>query len=45
MDYKRFQEIARNFPEKRIAVIGDLMLDVYIFGRTNRISPDAPVPV
>ncbi|MCI7643338.1 MAG: PfkB family carbohydrate kinase [Lentisphaeria bacterium] len=45
MDYKRFQEIARNFPEKRIAVIGDLMLDVYIFGRTNRISPEAPVPV
>ncbi|MEG2076093.1 MAG: PfkB family carbohydrate kinase [Victivallaceae bacterium] len=45
MDYKRFQEIARNFPEKCIAVIGDLMLDVYIFGRTNRISPEAPVPV
>ncbi len=29
----------------KIAVVGDLMLDHYISGRVNRISPEAPVPV
>lgn len=29
----------------RAAVIGDVMLDQYIFGQVNRISPEAPVPV
>ncbi|MCH4166584.1 MAG: D-glycero-beta-D-manno-heptose-7-phosphate kinase [Megasphaera sp.] len=32
-------------PGLRIAVIGDIMLDRYIFGSVNRISPEAPVPV
>lgn len=30
---------------KRILVVGDLMLDVYLSGRASRISPEAPVPV
>lgn len=30
---------------KRIAVVGDLMLDRYIWGTVSRISPEAPVPV
>jgi rfaE bifunctional protein kinase chain/domain len=30
---------------KRIAVVGDLMLDKYIWGSVKRISPEAPVPV
>ncbi|MDR1911520.1 MAG: D-glycero-beta-D-manno-heptose-7-phosphate kinase [Helicobacteraceae bacterium] len=29
----------------RALVVGDLMLDVYLWGKTNRISPEAPVPV
>ena len=29
----------------RVAVIGDLMLDVYLWGQASRISPEAPVPV
>jgi D-beta-D-heptose 7-phosphate kinase/D-beta-D-heptose 1-phosphate adenosyltransferase len=29
----------------RILVVGDLMLDVYLWGEVNRISPEAPVPV
>ncbi|WP_288893892.1 bifunctional heptose 7-phosphate kinase/heptose 1-phosphate adenyltransferase [uncultured Megasphaera sp.] len=29
----------------RIAVIGDVMLDKYVFGKVQRISPEAPVPV
>ena len=33
------------FHGKKIAVIGDLMLDAYTWGKVNRISPEAPVPV
>jgi D-beta-D-heptose 7-phosphate kinase/D-beta-D-heptose 1-phosphate adenosyltransferase len=35
----------RSFPNKKIAVVGDLMLDRYVFGEVERISPEAPVPV
>ncbi|MBT7543499.1 MAG: D-glycero-beta-D-manno-heptose 1-phosphate adenylyltransferase [Gammaproteobacteria bacterium] len=33
------------FKKSKILVIGDAMLDKYLFGSTNRISPEAPVPV
>src|SRR5258708_12749351 len=33
------------FAGKRIVVLGDLMLDEFIWGRVRRISPEAPVPV
>ena len=33
------------FKKFRVAVVGDMMLDRYIFGRASRISPEAPVPV
>ncbi len=33
------------FAGQRIMVIGDVMLDAYIFGKVDRISPEAPVPV
>jgi len=42
---KRLDQIFEAFNNKRIAVIGDLMLDVYIWGKVARISPEAPVPV
>lgn len=41
----RFNEILDEFKNKRIAVIGDMMLDEYIIGKVERISPEAPVPV
>jgi rfaE bifunctional protein kinase chain/domain len=41
----RFEEIARGFAGKRIAVIGDLMVDRYLWGKVRRISPEAPVPI
>jgi len=41
----RLVELVQAFPGKRIAVIGDLMLDVYVWGRATRISPEAPVPI
>ena len=37
--------IIKRFNELRILVIGDIMLDRYIWGRVKRISPEAPVPV
>ncbi len=33
------------FPQARILIIGDLILDHYIWGKVSRISPEAPVPV
>ena len=33
------------FSAGRVAVIGDIMLDAYLWGAVNRISPEAPVPV
>ncbi|HEY5648656.1 MAG TPA: D-glycero-beta-D-manno-heptose-7-phosphate kinase [Nitrospiria bacterium] len=37
--------IINNFGKCRVLVVGDLMLDHYIWGRVDRISPEAPVPV
>ena len=34
-----------SLPNLHIAVIGDLMVDRYVFGNVSRISPEAPVPV
>jgi rfaE bifunctional protein kinase chain/domain len=42
---KRVEEILENIRGKRIAIIGDLMLDRYIWGTVTRTSPEAPVPV
>ncbi len=35
----------RRFSKTKILVVGDLILDHYIWGRVNRVSPEAPVPV
>ncbi len=45
MDKDRLSNIIRLAGDRKIAVIGDLMLDVYVWGRANRISQEAPVPV
>lgn len=37
--------VLKNFRKKKILVIGDLILDRYIWGRVERISPEAPVPI
>jgi D-glycero-beta-D-manno-heptose-7-phosphate kinase len=44
-DLASLQSIVGRFPERRIAVLGDCMLDRYLWGRVERISPEAPVPV
>ena len=41
----RLDEILARCAGLRVAVVGDLMLDVYLVGAVSRISPEAPVPV
>jgi len=41
----RLQQLLHGARDKRIVVIGDAMLDVYLSGDVERISPEAPVPV
>jgi rfaE bifunctional protein kinase chain/domain len=40
-----FDELFEQFNGIRVGVIGDVMLDTYMWGRVDRISPEAPVPV
>jgi rfaE bifunctional protein kinase chain/domain len=42
---EKLQYAHLNSPKPNILVIGDLMLDHYIFGSATRLSPEAPVPV
>ncbi len=45
MDKKRLSTFISKFKNSRILVIGDIMLDEFIWGEVSRISPEAPVPV
>jgi D-beta-D-heptose 7-phosphate kinase/D-beta-D-heptose 1-phosphate adenosyltransferase len=45
IDRTKLRERVARFAGRRIAVLGDLMLDRYLWGRVDRISPEAPVPV
>jgi len=45
MDPKRLQHILDEAAAKRLLVVGDLMLDEFVWGSVGRISPEAPVPV
>ncbi len=40
-----FKQVVEQFKTKRILVIGDVMIDSYVRGTVNRISPEAPVPI
>jgi len=45
MNRQRLVDLLRAFSSKRILVIGDLILDEFVWGKVRRISPEAPVPV
>jgi D-beta-D-heptose 7-phosphate kinase/D-beta-D-heptose 1-phosphate adenosyltransferase len=45
MKITRAHELVGGFTGKRVAVVGDLMVDHYVWGRASRISQEAPVPV
>ncbi len=42
---KRFETLLKKFSRVNILVVGDLMLDRFVWGSVSRISPEAPVPV
>ena len=42
---KVVETVERGFYGRRVLVVGDLMLDRYLWGAVERISPEAPVPV
>jgi D-beta-D-heptose 7-phosphate kinase/D-beta-D-heptose 1-phosphate adenosyltransferase len=42
---ERLQQLLNGMPGRRVAIVGDAMLDVYLRGDVERISPEAPVPV
>lgn len=45
MSARRLAEAARRLAGRRVVVVGDVMVDHYLFGSVERISPEAPVPV
>ena len=42
---QRAEELIRSMRDRKIVVLGDVMLDEFIWGDVTRISPEAPVPV
>ncbi len=45
MPKDKIKALFDSFNEKRILIIGDVMLDLYLNGKVERISPEAPVPI
>ena len=45
MSRARLRALVERIRGRRTLVMGDVMLDEYIFGTVSRISPEAPVPV
>src|SRR5215468_4655445 len=40
-----FETVLDQFRRKRVLVVGDIMLDRFVYGSVSRISPEAPAPV
>jgi rfaE bifunctional protein kinase chain/domain len=40
-----YSDLFDQFSTKRVLVIGDVMVDAYLMGKVNRMSPEAPVPI
>lgn len=45
MDEHKIITLFRSFATRKILVIGDVMVDAYMWGKVERISPEAPIPV
>lgn len=41
----RVREIFKDFNDLNVLIIGDVMIDSYLWGKVSRISPEAPVPI
>src|ERR1051326_1430947 len=45
INQNRASELFKRMPDRNVLVLGDVMLDEFIWGEVSRISPEAPVPV
>jgi rfaE bifunctional protein kinase chain/domain len=45
MTTQQFESLFRSFDKLKVLIIGDVMLDSYVWGDVKRISPEAPVPI
>ncbi len=45
IQYERAKEILDTFSGKKLLVVGDIFLDHYVFGKVERLNPEAPVPI
>jgi len=45
VDTSKLQKAFKNFNSKKILIIGDIMIDSYLWGNVERISPEAPIPI
>jgi len=45
LDLGALQGLLAQVHELKVACVGDLMLDRYVYGEVSRISPEAPIPV
>jgi len=45
LDQRRIEKLIASFAQQRLLVMGDVMLDEYLWGEVDRVSPEAPVPV
>ena len=45
MEIAKLPKLFERFDNTTVLVVGDLMIDEYIWGKVERISPEAPVPV
>ncbi|HEY3401328.1 MAG TPA: D-glycero-beta-D-manno-heptose-7-phosphate kinase [Geothrix sp.] len=45
LDRAQAESLLRRMDGRKVAVLGDVMLDEYLFGEVSRISPEAPVPI
>ena len=40
-----FEKLSKSYRKKKLLVVGDVILDAYVWGIVNRMSPEAPVPI
>ena len=45
LNRSRMGQLLESFAGKKILIVGDIMVDEFIWGKVQRISPEAPVPV
>src|SRR6516165_6948726 len=45
MDLSALQHLLGLVPGRRVACVGDLMVDRFVYGEVSRVSPEAPIPV